>query len=136
WRAPGFNDSGWSNGLAQLGFGDGDEATMIRSNRNNIPSDRIATYYFRKAITIPDQSQFGSFSLRLLRDDAGIVYFNGREVLRSPNMPAGNVTYDMVTGGTAPPDNTIDPTNIVNSGTLLSNGVNSVACEIHQQALS
>ena len=136
WRAPGFSDAGWSNGLAQLGFGDLDESTMIRSNRNNIPSDRIATYYFRKTITMADPTQFGSFSMRLLRDDAGIVYFNGREVLRSPNMPAGNVTYDQVTGGTAPPDNTIDTTNIVNSLNLFSNGANVIACEIHQQALS
>ena len=36
--------------------------------------------------------------MRLLRDDAGIVYFNGTEVLRSPNMPAG-VAYNAFTGG-------------------------------------
>jgi hypothetical protein len=136
WRTPGFSDAGWSNGLAQLGFGDLDESTMTRSNRNNVPSDRIATYYFRKTINIADPTQFGSFAMRLLRDDAGIVYFNGREVLRSPNMPSGNVTYDQVTGGTAPPDNTIDTTNIVNSAGLFSSGANLVASEIHQQALS
>src|SRR5262249_43593642 len=29
WRNPSFSDSGWSNGLAQLGYGDGDEQTVI-----------------------------------------------------------------------------------------------------------
>jgi hypothetical protein len=134
WRNPGFNDSGWSNGLAQLGFGDTpvDEATMIR--RTNAAGATIATFYFRKSIPVANPAQFSSFSLQLLRDDAGIVYFNGREMLRSPNMPPGEVPYSVFTGGTAPPDNTIDATNIVNTGNLLSNGVNVVATEIHQQS--
>src|SRR6185295_1874260 len=29
WRAPAFNDSTWASGPAQLGFGDGDEATAV-----------------------------------------------------------------------------------------------------------
>src|SRR6266496_4393275 len=40
WRGPGFDDSSWASGAAQLGFGDGDEVTVIRSG--------IVTAYFRK----------------------------------------------------------------------------------------
>src|SRR5439155_174271 len=29
WREPAFDDSGWTNGPAQLGYGDGDETTVI-----------------------------------------------------------------------------------------------------------
>ena len=29
WRNPGFDDTGWASGAAQLGYGDGDEATMV-----------------------------------------------------------------------------------------------------------
>ena len=29
WRAPGFVETGWSQGPAQLGFSEGDEATLI-----------------------------------------------------------------------------------------------------------
>ena len=134
WRSNSFNDASWPSGAGQLGFGDNDETTLLRSNRTD--NTRIATYYFRKALTIADQAQFGTFAMRLLRDDAGIVYFNGREVFRSPNMPSGTVNYDTVTGGSAPPDNTIDTTNIVNSGDLLFDGLNGIACEIHQQSLN
>jgi len=134
WRTPGFNDTGWSNGFAQLGYGDNDETTMIRSNRTD--NTRIATTYFRKTINVANPSQFGDLSLQLLRDDAGIVYLNGGEILRSPNMPAGEVAYNQFTGGTAPPDNTIDATNIANGASLLVSNANLVAVEIHQQASS
>ena len=134
WRNPGFNDAGWSNGVAELGYGDGDEATTIRSNRTD--TTRIATTYFRKSVSVSNPEQFATFTLQLRRDDAGVVYFNGTEVFRSPNLAAGELAYTYVTGGTAPPDNTVDTTNIVNSGALLSNGVNVVACEIHQQSLT
>jgi hypothetical protein len=131
WRAPAFNDSGWSNGLAQLGFGDQDEQKPIRPT-NQLGA--IATYYFRKTISVPNPAQYGSFGLQLLRDDAGIVYFNGREVLRSPNMPPGEVPYNMFTGGTAPPDNTIDSATLDNTGNVLNAGTNVIAVEIHQQS--
>jgi hypothetical protein len=83
---------------------------------------------------VANPSQFGDLSLRLLRDDAGIVYLNGTEILRSPNMPAGEVAYNQFTGGTAPPDNTIDATNIANGASLLVPNANLVAVEIHQQS--
>ena len=30
WRSPGFDDSAWAWGPAQLGYGDGDEITTLR----------------------------------------------------------------------------------------------------------
>jgi len=33
WREPAFDDTGWLAGPAQLGFGDGDEATLINLDR-------------------------------------------------------------------------------------------------------
>ena len=29
WRAPGFDDSTWAQGAAELGYGDGDESTVV-----------------------------------------------------------------------------------------------------------
>jgi hypothetical protein len=88
WRASAFNDSGWSNGLAQLGYGDSptDETTFLR--RTNSGGTTNITFYFRKAIQIANPAQFVALRMRLLRDDAGVVYVNGGEVFRSPNLPA------------------------------------------------
>jgi hypothetical protein len=126
WRNPNFNDSGWSNGIAELGFADGDESTIIRRTNS---SGTIATFYFRKTVLLTNLSRFGSFQLSLLRDDAGVVYLNGIEVLRSSLLPSGELAYNFFTGGTAPPDNTIDTTNLAYTSNLFLNGTNVIAVE-------
>src|SRR5687768_13963903 len=50
WRAPGFNDSGWASGPAQLGYGDGDEATVV--SYGNDSANKYITTYFRRSITV------------------------------------------------------------------------------------
>ena len=51
WTAPTFNDSTWSSGAAQLGYGDGDEATVIGFGPN--PMNRYITTYFRLNLVVP-----------------------------------------------------------------------------------
>src|SRR5256885_13147720 len=43
WQSPIFDDSTWRGGAAQLGYGDGDEATVIA---------RVNTAYFRASFTV------------------------------------------------------------------------------------
>jgi len=50
WRAVSYNDSAWRTGPAQLGYGDGDEATLISYGSN--PNNRRITYYFRRSFTV------------------------------------------------------------------------------------
>ncbi len=133
WRPLGFADNTWSNGLAQLGFADGDEATPIRRT-NSVTFQTNITFYFRRAFTVANAPQFSSLNMQLLRDDAGVVYLNNTEVFRSPNLPAGTITYTTLALGAAPTDNTVDTTNL--PPTLVTNGLNIAAVEIHQQALS
>ena len=45
WFNPSFGDSAWFSGPAELGYGDGDEATVVRGT--NLLSERIITTYFR-----------------------------------------------------------------------------------------
>jgi hypothetical protein len=52
WNQPTFDDSAWSNGLAQLGYGDGDEATVLSYGNN--PNNKIPSYYFRATFTVND----------------------------------------------------------------------------------
>src|SRR6185503_15698455 len=53
WRDPAFNDSAWSSGRAQLGFGDGDEATVVSFGPN--PNDKYITTYFRQAFVVTNK---------------------------------------------------------------------------------
>ena len=89
WRTPAFNDSGWKTGAAELGYGDGDEATLVAYGPNS--TAKFTTTYLRRAFTVADPSAYGGLTLRVLRDDGAIVYLNGTEVFRT-NMPTGAVT--------------------------------------------
>jgi hypothetical protein len=125
WRAVGFDDSSWPSGPAELGFGETDQVTLIASNRQ-------VTTYFRHPFTVASPNAFGTLAMRLKRDDAGVVYLNGSEVYRSPNLPSGIISYTNFA--------TTSVENIVDTATLspssLRVGENLVAVEIHQQSLT
>ena len=48
WRASAFNDATWLAGNAQLGYGDGDEATVVSFGPSS--TAKYITTYFRKSI--------------------------------------------------------------------------------------
>ena len=129
WRTAAFNDSAWPAGRAQLGFGDGDEATIIGYGGN--AGAKHVTTYFRRTFSVSDPFAYASLALRLLRDDGAVVYLNGSEVLRT-NMPAGAI------GSTTLASSTIfgaDETEYVSaslSPSLLVAGANLIAVEVHQ----
>ena len=129
WRDVAFNDTTWASGAAQLGYGDGDEATVVGFGPD--PGNRYITTYFRRAFTVPDASLYTSLTLRLLRDDGAVVYLNGTEVFRS-NMPAGPIIYTTLASAAigGADESTFFSTNV--SPSLLVNGTNVIAVEIHQ----
>lgn len=131
WTAPEFDDQGWLTGAGQLGYGDGDEATVIRYGPD--ANNKRISYYFRRAVAVSNVASFSRMALGLLRDDGAVVYVNGREVLRS-NMPAGAVARTTLASSSlgAPAESafssfSLSPTNFVE-------GANLVAVEVHQAA--
>src|ERR1043165_2540949 len=81
WRVGSFDDNSWLSGNAELGYGDGDETTVVGFGSN--ASNKHITTYFRKTITIPDPSSFTNFTLNVKYDDGMIVYVNGNEIARA-----------------------------------------------------
>jgi hypothetical protein len=129
WRETTFNDSAWSMGLAQLGYGDGDEATVVGYGPD--PNHKYVTTYFRHSFTMTDPSQVVCLTLRLLRDDGAVVYLNGEEIERS-NMPAGTIDY-LTFASSAVSDaeeSTFNESYIYPPD--LTQGENFLAVEIHQ----
>ena len=131
WKEPSFDDGAWSEGPAELGYGDGGEKTEISYGPD--PEQRYITYYFRKSLTIPNPSAFKKYVIELLRDDGAVVYVNGHEVLRVL-MPAGTVTMQTTAsnyvGGTD--ESTYFTYDI--PGDYFTAGTNVVAVEIHQSS--
>jgi hypothetical protein len=132
WTGRTFNDSSWSNGVAQLGYGDTDEATVVRFGPD--PNNKYITTYFRRAFTLNNPAAYTNLALRLLRDDGAVVHLNGVEIFRSTNMPGGAIAFNTL--ATASGENDIDVTNVNAALPLLVAGNNVIAVEIHQQALT
>lgn len=124
WQTSDFDDSSWQSGPAQLGFGDGDEATTLTSGH--------ITYYFRHSFMVEDVDAIASLDLRLLRDDGAVVYLNGTEVARS-NMPAGAITYTTFASSAASDDGGSFNQYQFSSENLVA-GTNTIAVEVHQSS--
>src|SRR6185503_4541042 len=126
WRSIDYEDDGWASGPAQLGYGDGDEATEV--SYGTVATNKYITTYFRTTFNVPDISIFTNLVLNIIRDDGAVVYLNDVEVFRS-NMPTGAINYlTRAPGGSS--DNAAAGTNV--SPARMVNGVNLLAVEIHQ----
>ena len=129
WTAPAFDDSAWASGPAQLGFGDGGEATVVNGGPAN---GRYITTYFRHTFAVTNIGSYTNMTVSVLRDDGAVVHVNGVEVFRS-NMPGGAVDYLTPASGTAldaDESTTFYPMDF--SPSLLVEGTNVIAVEIHQ----
>jgi hypothetical protein len=129
WRGLSFVDSAWKWSKAELGYGDGDEDTVVSYGAD--PNNKHITTYFRRSFSIADASLYSSLTVRLIRDDGAVVYLNGSPVIVS-NMPGGTITYTTLAssavGGSAEStvyEKTFGPG-------LLRNGNNVIAVEVHQ----
>lgn len=128
WRAPEFDDGDWASGSGQLGYGDGDEATVIAFGPD--PADKHITYYFRHAFDVEDASAFTTLPLQVLRDDGVAVYLNGIEVFRN-NLPPVEIDYQTL-AEVAPDENAYFAALI--SPAALVEGRNVIAAEVHQSS--
>ncbi|MEW5848342.1 MAG: metallophosphoesterase [Myxococcota bacterium] len=126
WLGAGFNDSAWATGPAQLGYGEGDEATVLNDEIINIPS-----YYFRKSITLAAPVE--AATLKVIHDDGVIVWINGQEVF---SRYAGNGTGHAAYADSTADDNELSTTTLdltINPFTL---GSNVVAVMVKQVSVS
>jgi hypothetical protein len=126
WMRPAFDDTGWSNGAAILGYGQGNETTVISYGPN--ANDKFITAYFRTSVLVTNLPAFANFRLEVLRDDGVIVYLNGVEVLRD-NMPDGTPTLQTLALNRVEPPAYVRKTLSLDA---LAPGTNIIAAEVHQ----
>ncbi|MFM7837939.1 MAG: PKD domain-containing protein, partial [Chitinophagaceae bacterium] len=130
WTASAFNDAAWLSGPAQLGYGDGDEATIVKYGLD--ANAKYITTYFRKTINFSNPAAYAGVTLNVKRDDGIIVYVNGVERYRD-NMPVGAVTYTTLASAAAADDGNNIFTALIPISAFTA-GANTVAVEIHQNA--
>ncbi|MEA3446578.1 MAG: hypothetical protein U9R19_17825, partial [Bacteroidota bacterium] len=74
WREILFNDNSWNTGPAGIGYGDGDDSTIISP---------VNSLYMRRVFTISNPSDLLGALLYIDYDDAFVAYLNGIEIARS-----------------------------------------------------
>lgn len=130
WKTTSYDDSNWSMGPSKLGYGTGDEATVIPSGPVN---NYYPSYYFRDTLLLQNSSIFdGGYALRVRRDDGIVVYVNGAEVFRD-NMPAGTPTYTTWSAGNASDNGNTWLTALIPQSAF-HDGINTIAAEVHQRS--
>ena len=134
WRSTTYNDGTWKSGGSQLGFGDGDEKTVVGWG-SNATKKHITTYFrtsFDAGSTVADVT---GLNLRALVDDGAVVYLNGTEVWRF-NLPTGTISNTTrasryIAGAEEQQWRTVTlPKSALRAGT------NTIAVEVHQDAPS
>ncbi|MCC7376805.1 MAG: CotH kinase family protein [Verrucomicrobiales bacterium] len=132
WRDPSFDDSRWPSGPSPLGYGDGDEATVVPfvdANATTAGVQKNATTFFRTSFDVVATNGFSGLSLSLTYDDAAAVFLNGVEILRTDNLPANAAFNTYATAGSS--DNAVASRSDIPAG-LLRIGQNVLAVEIRQ----
>ena len=130
WVGADYDDALWSSGPACLGYGRGDERTLVSFGPDI--RKKFVTTYFRKAFLIPpDNGETSEVVLRLLRNNGAAVYLNGIEVNRS-NLPDGPIDYRTLARTNIQDGTTTTYFTVNLSPNSLLVGTNMVAVELHQ----
>lgn len=133
WRATGFADGSWPQGAAELGYGDGGEATIVNCGPSapTCNASNFTTTYFRRSFNVSNAASIPQLELQLLRDDGAVVYLNGVEVART-NMPTGTVTFATLASSAISGAGETAFTAFPIAASAVANGANALAVEIHQ----
>jgi hypothetical protein len=133
----GFDETPWLSGPTGIGYGDGDDATVL--------SDMINTYttvYCRKAFTVADPTQVSSLVLSVDYDDGFVAYLNGQEVTRrnAPGLAGSFVAFNATapagheaSGGQS--GNPVEEIDLSASRNLLVAGTNVLAIQVLNQTI-
>ena len=116
-----------------LGIKEGDEATVVSFvDADPAPgTQRNATTYFRTTVELNKPGSYSYFQIRLKYDDAAAIYANGKEIIRTSNLPS-NARFDTYATSGTPNERKYYEYQIPSSNFI--NGINHIAVEIHNSS--
>jgi hypothetical protein len=83
WRELGFDASGWLQGRTGIGYGDGDDATVLEDMQQTETQAGYLTVFLRREFEVADPGLVERLILRVDFDDGFVAYLNGVEVARA-----------------------------------------------------
>ena len=127
WKSLSFNDSSWLSGPTGIGYGDGDDATVLSDMRNSYVS-----VFMRRKFQVEEPAVVTALTLEAVYDDGFAAYLNGTEVARV-NLGDGAAFDDTASRAIEPTSTTIDLSSRLS---LLQKDENILAIEVHNASLS
>jgi hypothetical protein len=132
WNTTSFNDAAWLQGKGGIGYGDGDDRTVISP---------VLSVFLRKKFTITNRDKINSVLLHVDYDDGFIAYLNGVEIARAFMGSNATVPFNQGSVGLhealiyqgAPPDAFTLTTQQLE---LLVAGENTLAIQVHNENIS
>lgn len=100
WVDPDFDDSAWPDGKSGVGYDDGDDNTEIDSKLAATGDEQVDAVFTRYRFDLP--SEPSSIEFLVDYDDAFVIWINGVEVGRSPNMEGEAAIPDWSVGSAGP----------------------------------
>lgn len=136
WFAEAYDDSAWSSGPSELGYGDGDEATevgFIDLDPGTFGNQRNSTTFFRTTFNLPDVNAAQGYDIEVKYDDRAVVYVNGVEIFRQ-DVSTATAAYLTYASANQTDESAYIPVSIPMG--ILRTGTNHVAVSIHQRSES
>lgn len=128
WLTPDYDDSSWARGSGPFGYGEDDAATVIQYGPD--ANNKFVTTYFRREFVVTRAANYSALYLRIKRDDGAAVYLNGIEAFRDNLAP--EAAFDQFTPEPGDEDASAEFIEGALNASLLVEGTNSIAVEIHQ----
>ena len=131
WTGIDFNDSAWSDGVGQFGYGEGDEGTVISYGAN--ANNKHVTTYFRRGFYLRDPDSVNSMVVGIARNEGCAVYLNGKEVFRDSNLRDNAAYNTLASTDLLEEDYQI---NVAVPISFIRDGLNVLAVEVHKSSRS
>jgi len=141
WMDAGYDDSGWAQGDAPLGYGtsgaDWTTSGQI-SHETTIgfgpdSGNKYITSWYRHDFEVDDAAALDPVHLNIRADDGMVVYINGVEAARF-NLPDGPIDSTTVASDSQSSLEEVEFLSYPIDNALLVDGTNVVATEVHQRA--
>jgi hypothetical protein len=130
WMELSYDDSQWARGTTGIGYGDGDDQTLI---------DPAVSIYMRKKFQLLDTNDIAYLTFYIDYDDAFVAYLNGSEIARS-NIMGDPPQFDALAGSLheallyrgIPPEEFQVREDLAKL--IIRDGENILAIQVHNQA--
>ncbi len=126
WNRVGFVDLTWEQGKIGLGYGDGDDLTLVPQGTRSV--------FLRKNFNISDIEHIEELFLDIDYDDSFVAYLNGEEIARANiegSPPFFNATAITDREAQIYLGNSPERYKVENPRALLQNGTNTLAIQVH-----